>query len=613
MEKRRRVTDGRNVLLMPDVIRVVSSFQDGLYPDMHPLANVEIPTLHTRQCRANYDDWLTKDGLAAAPMDDLHKLFRAWLDKHGTSRLPLLFTCLPRMVGASVRDAIWFNDLALLRTLDSLVDLTTLTDKLVDIAAWKNHFEILQYLDDEIAHAGVTSDAMEWACDHGNLDMLQYLHRRGRDPCTQEGLYVAFEKAHLDVATYLLEHGLAEKHDTCQESLAHVAGIGNVDAVKRMVALGATLDRDSMDAAAGNGHLEMVRYLHANNSAAGCSYEAIQMSATHGHAAVLDFLLDKFPNVRIKPDMCLAFRGDVVNLFEHAIDGAAGAGHLAIVQRLHEVLPGPDGCSTDAMDNAAAHGHLDVVEWLHTHRSEGCTQKAIDAAAANNHRDVVTWLQTHRHMTCSPEAMNGAAEHGHLEMVEWLHGQPHTGCTYKALDMAAANGHLDVLRFLHAHVCDQLSEHAMDGAVSKGHLHVVRWLHEHRKRAGASPDILDKATGNVPMTKWILANRHEGCPRCARKVAEKECHVVTAAVLRAVPRSYERECLFCCDLEDDDFYAVKHGPCWCALSKGGSAEFAQADVYEDDDDSMWDELEQANYMDEDGSDEDEDDEDEDGE
>ncbi|KAF0713370.1 Aste57867_4379 [Aphanomyces stellatus] len=188
------------VLLLPDIIHVIASFQDGLYLDMLPLALLEIPMLHTtRKCNADHEYDLTPRDLADTQMERMHVPLRAWLDEFGISRLPRLFESLPRLVGAVVRDAIWFNDMSLLEYLQDLVDLKTLPDSLLDIAATKNHFEIVKYLND-IGHMGCTSDAVDWDCEHSNLAMLQYLEHHGRPLCTTYGLYNAFAKAHLEEA-----------------------------------------------------------------------------------------------------------------------------------------------------------------------------------------------------------------------------------------------------------------------------------------------------------------------------------------------------------------------------------------------------------------------------
>ncbi|RKO83500.1 hypothetical protein BDK51DRAFT_50295 [Blyttiomyces helicus] len=80
------------------------------------------------------------------------------------------------------------------------------------------------------------------------------------------------------------------------------------------------------DAAAGNGHLSVVKLIHEK----------------------------ALPN---------AFTTDAMDL--------AAQLSLAVVQFPNEFRS--EGCTTDAMDHAAAVGRLEIVRFLHENRSEGCT------------------------------------------------------------------------------------------------------------------------------------------------------------------------------------------------------------------------------------------------
>jgi hypothetical protein len=91
---------------------------------------------------------------------------------------------------------------------------------------------------------------------------------------------------------------------------------------------------NTMDAAAQNGHLDVVRFLHAHRTE-GCT--------------------------------------------TYAMEDAARNGHLDVVRFLHEHRT--EGCTPRAMNWAASYGHLDVVRFLHAHRTEGCTSAAMDWAA----------------------------------------------------------------------------------------------------------------------------------------------------------------------------------------------------------------------------------------
>lgn len=46
-------------------------------------------------------------------------------------------------------------------------------------------------------------------------------------------------------------------------------------------------------------------------------------------------------------------------------------------------------CTVRAMDGAAGGGHLELVQWLAANRRERCTNAAFDMAAAGGHLDVI--------------------------------------------------------------------------------------------------------------------------------------------------------------------------------------------------------------------------------
>eukprot|EP00842_Homolaphlyctis_polyrhiza_P001647 jgi/Hompol1/2483/HPOL_000772-RA len=134
-----------------------------------------------------------------------------------------------------------------------------------------------------------------------------------------------------------------------------------------------------IDIAAANGDLATIQLLHEHGSR-GCSTEAMDKAAEHGHYEVVEFLQKHYStNIPGVPS------GGGCTLW--AMTAAAKNGHLKIVRFLHEHRR--EGCTTRAMDSAAKHGHLDVVEFLHLNRTEGCSTAAMDGAAENGYLEVV--------------------------------------------------------------------------------------------------------------------------------------------------------------------------------------------------------------------------------
>nr|KAJ3421938.1 hypothetical protein HK105_001778 [Polyrhizophydium stewartii] len=136
--------------------------------------------------------------------------------------------------------------------------------------------------------------------------------------------------------------------------------------------LGGRWSPQAMDAAAANGHLDAVIFLHERGAA--CT--------------------------------------------THAMDGAAANGHLPIVEFLHEHRT--EGCSPDAVVRAAAGGHQHVIEWFHVNMGSIFTDAVMDAALTRGHVSIAEWLHLHRTESCSPTALVRAVENGQVESTRWM-------------------------------------------------------------------------------------------------------------------------------------------------------------------------------------------------
>ncbi|KAF0735601.1 hypothetical protein Ae201684P_022279 [Aphanomyces euteiches] len=126
----------------------------------------------------------------------------------------------------------------------------------------------------------------------------------------------------------------------------------------------------AFDAAAANGHLELVQYLW--NSGGFCSKRALDSAAVANHIETVEFLLE---------------HGAPCS--SSAVDKASRAGHLEVVKIL--TLAGKPATKL-ALDWAAEGGHVDVMAFLIANRTEGCTANALLGAAKNGHLEAARIL-----------------------------------------------------------------------------------------------------------------------------------------------------------------------------------------------------------------------------
>jgi len=186
--------------------------------------------------------------------------------------------------------------------------------------------------------------------------------------------------------------------------------------------------------AAENGHIEMVKWIFANDVTAddmyGTTCTALKYAARGGHLDIVQWLTTN-GGVWGEP------------LVEVMID-AASEGHLDVVQWLVE--NGSVEHFNDAMVAAASEGHLEIVQYL---TANGATniEWAVLSAAAYGSLDVVKWLAANGASRYLDDAVEAAASEGHLEVVKWL-------AVNGAADLdgakfnAGREGHSEIVRFI---------------------------------------------------------------------------------------------------------------------------------------------------------------------
>ncbi|RLN96571.1 hypothetical protein BBJ28_00014362 [Nothophytophthora sp. Chile5] len=345
------------------------------------------------------------------------------------------------------------------------------------------------------------SRSMYLAAINGHLEVAQYVHAKGIDDYGENTMYKAAERGHLGVVKWLyaefashpdidlfpVSRPNADGYPQYPTAMDAAASNGHLEVLQFLHDVGASLEtsperrkrkrakergrpkldkrgptctRAAMTNAVAEGHLEVAQWLHSNRYE-GCSPSAINTAARNGHLEMVKWMHEH----------------TMVSCTTSAIDGAAANGHLEVVQWLHKNRT--EGCTTIAMDRAASKGHLDVIQWLHANRREGCTSFAMDSAARSGHLQVVQWLHTHRSEGCTDNAMDGAAYNGHLAIVQWLHTHRTEGCTIDAMHFAAVHGYFEVLLFLHSQRTEGCSRYATVDAAGRGHTEIVAWLRQY--------------------------------------------------------------------------------------------------------------------------------------
>ncbi|KAJ3100378.1 hypothetical protein HDU97_002253 [Phlyctochytrium planicorne] len=224
-----------------------------------------------------------------------------------------------------------------------------------------------------------------------------------------------------------------------------------------------TLSWNPMEFAAGNGDLELVKWMFGRAPYL-LSHSAITNAARGGHIPVLEWIASNALVKIYDEQQHQTSKSDIRK--QNPMYAAAESGQLGTVKWLNSNWSNDFLKLGSSIDAAAGNGHLDVVKWLHENRA-GCTAELL--AVKVQSRRGKKWSEA-----CTVEAFDEAAGNGHLEVVKWLHENRTEGCTTEAMDRAATNGHLEVVKWLHFNRTEGCATEALDGAATSDHLEIRR-------------------------------------------------------------------------------------------------------------------------------------------
>lgn len=206
---------------------------------------------------------------------------------------------------------------------------------------------------------------------------------------------------------------------------------GNVELVRDLWKRKIKLDdaSNTMDWAAGSGHVEMVRLFRSF----GIMVQGIHADTAAAHGCL---------------DIIRYFRSIGIHCSEKAPDKAAKGGHVHVLRDLfeHEHL----SCTRKGANDAAMNGYLEAVKYLHEHQSlVPFNDQALIRAARNNELEMVKYLhELGVGGRCADEdAVDVAIVYGKLEVVKYFHSKG-VIMRKQSRDDAMRNGHMEVVIFL---------------------------------------------------------------------------------------------------------------------------------------------------------------------
>lgn len=279
--------------------------------------------------------------------------------------------------------------------------------------------------------------ALVGALETGQLESVQWLHANGIRSTPENWTPHELETVDVPMTEWILTKFqwfyTFERRIWCMNAMVNAARLGRLDALQLLYQEGIVFQDNShlMKAAAMNGHLDTLQWLHAQD----------------------------------------------VTCNAGAMDEAAANGHLQVVEWLHANRS--EGCTSQAIKKAAFNGHLAVVQWLHEHKAFRLDRDLMLKAAWRGHLSVVQYIVEHgdRSEWWTGQEMKGAAREGHIQTVRWMHENGLDGDV--DLGMVISNGHLNVLRYLVLHVKMQFTTSDVLAAVHKDDFAILEWMVQH--------------------------------------------------------------------------------------------------------------------------------------
>lgn len=247
-----------------------------------------------------------------------------------------------------------------------------------DVLLWAvriGNLSTLAWLRETFPHLKARAQIMDVAIKAGSVDLLAFLEAHyaqdiPRQDVSSCALAFAPQTKWLAIAEWLHEHG----YRNCFSSYVFERVIESGDMAMLQflhTSWPATFPGHMMYLAATTGNLDAVRILQSDPR----NTKSMDTAAQNGHLEIVKFLHE------VRHEACTAF----------AMDSSACNGFLDVVTFLHENRR--EGCTEDALNGAAQFGHLSVVQFLVENRSEGVLDEALERAKRKEHHEVVSYLR----------------------------------------------------------------------------------------------------------------------------------------------------------------------------------------------------------------------------
>ncbi|KAF0690029.1 Aste57867_18538 [Aphanomyces stellatus] len=231
---------------------------------MHRFLHVHVPRRHHVDLGRHISS-LTLVDYHCIMANDVHPVISSWLDAWDMTRLLKLFDCLPFVHGTVLEYAPWSGNFVILDWFQTIRRHDILPSRsLIGIAVVRSQLHVLEWLSAWGYRNVISENLMHAAIQVGNLRMIRYLHDAWDVPvgCAMD-IMTAKCRAEKQLGQHL--HDLGTYKCT-------TAAIDNIASARGDIEIASWLHANrnercttsAMDNASREGHLDMMRWLHAN-------------------------------------------------------------------------------------------------------------------------------------------------------------------------------------------------------------------------------------------------------------------------------------------------------------------------------------------------------------
>jgi len=300
-------------------------------------------------------------------------------------------------------------------------------------------------------------------------------------------------------------------------TIAEAARRGNMEMIKYCLAKECPVNETACAYAAGDGHLECLKYLH-EVAKAPWGWGTASAAAQNGHLHILEYLVErkckKFDEYTC---VCAASNGqlDCLKYLHEVVKApwdsetfysAAFNGHLHILEYLVE-----RECELDLQCSyVVSQGHLDCLKYLHEVAKVPWDYRTAREAVLGGHFHILEYLVERKYEHFDEKLCSEAAEDGDLDCLKYLHEVAEAPWDWETASAAAENGNLHILEYLVEQNYDKFDEFACAYAAWSGHLDCLKYLREVAKAPWDADAVAGAhVRGKLKCLLYLLDN---GCP-----------------------------------------------------------------------------------------------------